>query len=153
MLRIIAGIIVGWLVMAVLVMATFGITILAMGWDGTLRPDSYWTTDTFSLIVLVGGFIASIVGGAICALIARSANAALVLIGIVLVFGIGGAVMNMNKPDPPARTGEPTFEDIATHGKEPMWFAFGKVVLAAAGLFIGSSLVSRGVIVSGPPRD
>jgi hypothetical protein len=143
MFRIIAGIVVGWIVMGMLVMATFGITMLALGWEGTLQPDSYWTTDTFNIIVLIGGLLAAIVGGAMCALIAKSTKAVVALVAIMLVIGIGSAVMNMNKPDPPARTGEPTFEDIATHGKEPTWFAFGKVGTAVVGLLIGASLVPR----------
>lgn len=143
MLRNIAGVIVGWIVMALLVMATFGITMFALGWDGTLRPDSYWTTDTFNIIVLIGGSVAAVVGGAVCAAIARGGKATLALVALVLVFGTGSAVMNMSKPDPPARTGVPTIQDIATHGKEPSWFAFSKVALAVVGLLIGSSLVLR----------
>lgn len=143
MLRIIAGVIVGWIVMAVLVMATFGVTMLALGLEDVLQPNSYWTTDTFNIIVLVGGFIAAIVGGVVCVAIARTAKATIALLAIVLIFGVGSAAMNVSKPDPPARTGEAAFEDIATHGKEPVWFAFGKVVSAMAGVLIGSALVSR----------
>lgn len=141
MLRIIAGIVVGWIVMTVLVMATFGITMMALGLEGTLQPDSYWTTSTFNIIVLAGGTIAAIIGGLVCAAIARNATAALVLAALVLILGIGSAVMNINKPDPPARTGEPTLQDIATHGKEPNWFAFAAPILAAAGIAIGGRLV------------
>lgn len=146
MLRIIAGIIVGYVAMAALVIATFFITIAVMGWDGVLQPGSYWTTNTFNIIVLIGGFIAAITGGAVCALIARNGKAAFALIAIVLAFGIGGAITNMNRPDPPARTAlasEITLQDINEHGKEPTWYGFGKIAIAAAGLLIGSSLVSR----------
>lgn len=143
MLRVIAGIIVGWIIMAVLVMATFGIAMFALGWSGTFQPDSYWTTNTFNIIVLIGGFIAAVVGGAMCSFIARNGKAVLLLVALVLVVGMGGALMNMSKPDPPARVGEPTIQDLTTHGKEPTWFAFTKVALAAVGLLIGSSLVSR----------
>ena len=144
MLRIIAGIIVGWIVMAVLVIATFGITMMVLGLDKILKPDSYWTTDTFNIIVLVGGFIAAIVGGMVCKAIARNSKATLTLAAIVLIMGAGSAVMNMNKPDPPPRaagSGQPTMQDMMTHGKEPNWFAIMKTLLGAAGLVIGSSLV------------
>lgn len=144
MLKIIAGIIVGWLVMAVLVIATFVITMMVMGLDKILKPDSYWTTDTFNIIVLVGGLVAAIVGGMVCKAIARTSTATLVLVAIVLIMGAGSAVMNMNKPDPPARpsgSGPPTMQQMMEHGKEPNWFAIMKTVLGAAGLVIGSSLV------------
>jgi hypothetical protein len=57
--------------------------------------------------------------------------------------GIGSAVMNMNKPDPPARTEPIKVEDFGTHGKEPNWFAFTKVAAGAVGVLIGSSMVKR----------
>jgi glucan phosphoethanolaminetransferase (alkaline phosphatase superfamily) len=141
--RIIAGIIVGWIVMAVLVMATFGITMTALGLERILQPDSYWTTDTFNIIVLVGGFIGAIIGGAVCKLIARNSNAAFALAAIVLAMGVGSIVMNMNKPDPPARTAPATMQDIRTHGKEPTWFAIGKTAAGALGVLIGGSLVKK----------
>ncbi len=127
--------------MAVVVMATFVITMLALGWEGILKPDSYWTTDTFNIIVLVGGLIAAIGGGMTCKLIARTTAATLVLVAIVLIMGTGSVVINTNKPNPPARTEAVTMEGIQKHGKEPHWFAITKIVLAAAGLLIGSSLV------------
>jgi hypothetical protein len=142
MLRIIAGIIVGWIVMAIMVMAAFAIAWLALGTEGTFQSGSYWTTNTFNIAVLAGGTIAAIVGGLLCVVIARNGKAAFALAAIVMAVGIGGAVMEMNKPDPPARTGAITMQDVATHGKEPMWFAFGTPILAGLGIAIGSGLGS-----------
>jgi peptidoglycan/LPS O-acetylase OafA/YrhL len=143
MLRIIAGIIVGFIVMAVVVMVAFAIPMAVMGLEKILQPDSYWTTDTFNIVVLVGGFIAAIIGGMVCKLIARQSKATLVLAAIVIVMGIGSAVANAKKPDPPVRTEPATMEGIGLHGKEPNWFAISKTVAAVVGLIIGSSLVKR----------
>jgi peptidoglycan/LPS O-acetylase OafA/YrhL len=143
MLRTLAGIIVGFLVMAVLVVATFGITMAVLGMDNILKPGAYWTTDTFNIIVLAGGVLAAIVGGMVCKLITRDSKATLALAAIVLALGAVSAVTNMNRPDPPARTGTPTITDIQTHGKEPTWFGISKTVLAVAGIVVGSSLVKR----------
>jgi peptidoglycan/LPS O-acetylase OafA/YrhL len=142
MLRIIAGIIVGFLVMAVLVMATFGITMAVLGMENILKPGAYWTTDTFNIIALIGGLLAAIIGGMVCKVIARDSRATIALAAIVLALGAISAVANMNRPDPPARTGTPTITDLQTHGKEPTWFAISKTVLAIAGLLIGSSLIT-----------
>jgi ABC-type transport system involved in multi-copper enzyme maturation permease subunit len=143
MLRIIGGIVVGFVVMAVIVMIAFAIPMAVLGLEGILQPGAYWTTTTFNIIVLVGGLVAAILGGLVCRLIARNAKAAFALAAIVLAFGIGSAVMNMNKPDPPARTGPVTKEDMAAHGKEPTWFAFSKTIVGAVGVLIGSAAVSR----------
>jgi peptidoglycan/LPS O-acetylase OafA/YrhL len=143
MLRVIAGIIVGWIVMAVGVMAVFAIPMMVLGLEQTLQPDSYWTTNTFNIIVLIGGFVAAIIGGLACGLIARNAKAGFALAAVILAMGIGSAVMNMNKPDPPARSGPATLQEIATHSKEPNWFAFSKTMVGAIGVIIGSQLVKK----------
>jgi hypothetical protein len=144
MLRIIAGIIVGFIVMFVLVMATFGIATLAFGGlDGVVQEGSYWTTNTFNIIVLIGGLVAAIVGGLVCAAISRNSKAAFALATIVLALGAVSAVMNMNKPDPPPRTGSVTMQDMQVHGKEPNWFAIGKTITGAIGVLIGASFVRK----------
>jgi len=144
MLRTFAGIIVGFIVMAVIVMAVFGIAVLALGgFANVVQAGSYWTTDTFNIIVLIGGTIAAIVGGVVCVLIARSRNAALALAVITLTLGAVGAIIQMGRPDPPARTGDVSMADMQTHGKEPAWFAWSKTILGAVGVVIGSSLVRR----------
>jgi hypothetical protein len=142
MLRIIAGVIVGWIVMAVLVMATFAVTILAMGgWEKVLQPESWLTTNTFNIIVLIGGFVAAIAGGLVCGLIARNAAAGYALAALMLVFGIGYAVINFNEPDPPARTEPATMKAMMDNGKESNWFAITKTISGAIGVLIGSALV------------
>jgi hypothetical protein len=142
MLRLIAGVIVGFVVMAVIVMATFGITMAVLGLEGIIQPNSWWTSNAFNIIVLVGGLIAAIAGGMVCKAISRTTAATLVLVAIVLIMGTGSVVINTNKPDPPARIEAVTMEGIQKNGKEPHWFAIFKIVLAAAGLVIGSSLVA-----------
>jgi uncharacterized membrane protein YfcA len=114
-----------------------------LGLEKILQPNSWWTTDTFNIIVLVGGFIAAIIGGMVCKVIARQSKAKLVLAAIVIVMGIGSAMANMKKPDPPVRTEPATMEGIGQYGKEPNWFAISKTVAAVIGLIIGSSLVKR----------
>lgn len=148
MLRIIAGIVVGFIVVLAGVMATFGITILAMGGiEGTLQPNSWWTTNTFNIIILIGGFIAAILGGVACKAIARTMHAAFALAAIMLAIRAGNTVMNMNRPDPPPRdaaAGTPTIDDMFEHGKEPTWFAIGMTITGAAGVLIGAALVRKG---------
>jgi hypothetical protein len=65
------------------------------------------------------------------------------LAAVVLAMGIGSAVMNMNKPDPPPRTGPATLQDIAAHGKEPNWFTIGKTIVGVIGVMIGAQLVRQ----------
>ena len=150
MLRIIAGIIVGVVVTFALVMATFGITIAALGGlEHALKPNSWWTTETFNIIIVIGGFVAAIIGGLACAFVARDFKAAFALAAIILAIRVGNLVMNMNRPDPPPRTaraadaGAPTLEDMFDHGKEPTWFALSMTLTGATGVLIGGALVKK----------
>ncbi len=152
MARAMIAVILSYLLQAVLIMALFLGVVLALGVDGTLRPGEYWTTGTFNAIVLTGGTIIAALCGRLCAAIARSWKPALVVAGLMLVFGLFGAIGNMNKPDPPAReavTGEGSqiettmkvLEQTRIHGKEPLWFSIAAPLLGAAAFVAGARIV------------
>lgn len=73
-------------------------------WDGVLQPASYWTTNTFNIMV--------------------HRRLRRVDFAIVLALGIGGAIMKPKRPEPPVRTGEAMLQDLNAHGKEPTWYSF-----------------------------
>lgn len=131
------GVIVGFVVAFVVVMVTFFVAMTALGPEGTYKAGTYWTTDAFNVITLIGGTIGAALGGLLCGLISRSRTALMVFVSLIVVTGLLGAVMQMNKPDPPPAAAPPTFKEIAEHGKEPTWYAFTKVALGAGGVLVG----------------
>jgi len=153
MLRSIVAIIVSFVAVNALIIALFMATVFLLGIDGTLRPGEYWTTTMFNVTVIIGGAVISALGGALCAVIARSWRPALIVAGVMLALGLVSAVQNMNKPDPPARTPAVesetsaermtrVIEELTEHGKEPDWFAFS-VPFVGALAFIGGTRLAR----------
>ncbi|MGD9790447.1 MAG: hypothetical protein AB7Q00_00665 [Phycisphaerales bacterium] len=162
MLRKVIAVVVSYIVTSIAIGLLFLAAMLILGIDGTLRPNEYWTTTTFNIVVLAGGTLIAVLGGMLCSVIARSWKPALVVAGIMIAYGLFGAVQNMNKPDPPARTpkaeGQTTMEyleqigkDLASGGKEPIWFSFAAPLLGAGAFVVGSRLVKRGRSDSGSP--
>lgn len=143
MVRAIVGVVVGYLVMAVIVMAVFAAMMAALGPEKVYQPGTYWTTGMVNAIALVGGTVGAVVGGFVCALIGKGQRPVQVLAGLVLVFGLASAGMNATKPDPAPPTGTPTFEEGMTRGKQPHWFAFSVAIVGPVGLLIGGKLRGR----------
>jgi hypothetical protein len=72
MLRAAGSVVVGYLVMFVVVFATFTVAYLAMGTEGAFRPGTYDVTALWLIVSLLLSFVAATVGGLVCATIARS---------------------------------------------------------------------------------
>src|SRR5687767_12248712 len=99
MARKILGVIVGYVVMALLIFLTFSVTYLALGAGQAFKPGTYNVSLRWTAISFVLSLIAAIVGGYTCALIAKSTRAAQVLAGIVLVLGIIVAIPALTSND------------------------------------------------------
>ncbi len=100
--RKIAGVIVGYIGMFIIVFAGLTIAYLILGKDRAFQPGVYDLTTMWIAIVLIVGMVAAIIGGWVCALIARSFGAAKVLALVVIVLGLLMAI--------PAFTAEPQTE-------------------------------------------
>ncbi len=150
MLRAIAGVIVGFLVMSVLIAAFFFVCPTVLGWEKVFQPGTYWTTTWWNWSTLAWGFVAALIGGCLCRLIARGPRAGVVLAALLLVFGLIGGVMNIRKANPPARDVSfdgmsfmQVMEKVGTEAKEPNWYGFAKNVVGAAGILLGNRRSSR----------
>src|SRR5262249_11954827 len=106
--RAIASVVVGYVTMFATIFVSFSGLYLLLGQDLSFRPDSYepsvlWTVVSFAL-----GLGSAVLGGCVCAWIARTATPPKVLAGVVLVIGLLSAVpVLMAAPTPAeARTGE-----------------------------------------------
>lgn len=144
MLRTIGGVILGYLTMAVLVFATFTVAYVAMGAEGAFEPGSYQVTPLWLVTSFVLGFLAALTGGLICAGVARSPKAPLVLAGIVLALGLLLAIPALtasNEVKP--REGAVGNFDAMQNAQQPGWVALLTPVLGAAGVFLGGRLRRR----------
>ena len=138
--RAILGVILGYAAMFVVVAASFTALQLGMGTERVFRPGSYEASSLFLACAVVLSLIAAVVGGLVCAAIARRVGPTRALAVVVLVLGVLNAVMNMNKPLPGPRVGDITPFEAAQKATQPAWYLWSLPVIGAAGCLIGAGL-------------
>jgi len=144
--RIIGAVVVGYVVMALLVFGTFTLAYLAMGADGAFKLSSYDATPLWLAVSFVLGLFAAVVGGFICAVIAKGTKAPTILAGAVLVLGVLMAipVLTTRIANPPkVRSSEVGNFDAMKNAEQPAWVALLNPFLGAAGTLLGASFKRR----------
>lgn len=103
--RAIAAVIVGYIVIAAVIMASFTVAFLyVLGVEGSYKPGTWDVSTTWVIMSLVVGLIAAVLGGVVCTRIAvRRSPAPMVLAGLVVVLGIATAALRMNWQPPDDR--------------------------------------------------
>jgi hypothetical protein len=140
MLRTIAGVIVGFLVMAGLMFLSFTAAYAVLGPDRAFQPGTY---DVSTLWVAVGVVVwlgAGLAGGYVCARIARRRAAADTLLGVVLVLGLLGAtigIVGRQGGESAARTDDVSGADARNRAQTPTWAALLYPLIGVAGVLIG----------------
>jgi hypothetical protein len=140
MLKIVGGVIAGYLVMFILIFVTFSGAYLAMGTDGAFKPGSYDVTPLWIGVSTVLGLGAAIAGGFVCALIAKDRRGPLALAGLVLILGILMAIPILTGADngaPPVRDASVGNLQAMQYAKTPAWVALLNPILGAVGAVIG----------------
>jgi hypothetical protein len=143
MLRTIGGVVIGYVVLALFVFATFSLTYLLLGADGAFLPGSYTVSTLWLLISFVLGLIGAVLGGYVCASIAKNSRAPIILAGIVLVLGLLLAIPVLTAPSeagPQAREGNVGNMEAMQKAKQPGWVAIVNPIVGAIGIMIGARL-------------
>ncbi len=145
MLQLVLAVLVGYFVIAAVVMAAFTLAYVVLGTEASFRPGSFEPSATWIGLSLVVGLIAALLGGLACARLDRQGKAPNVLSGLVLVLGLGLAAYHMATPAPaPApRTGDiPVFE-AARLARQPAWVEWVNPLVGAVGVWLGAAAVKR----------
>jgi hypothetical protein len=140
--RAILSVVVGYVAMFAAIFLAFSGLYLLLGQDLSFRPDSYepsllWTAVSFAL-----GAGAAVLGGYVCARIARTATPPRVLAAVVLVIGLLSAIPVLTAAATPAeaRTGEVGNLDAMMKAKQPAWVAVANPFVGLAGVLLGGRL-------------
>ena len=144
--RIIGGVVVGYVVMALLVFGTFTLAYLAMGTDGAFKPSSYDVTPLWLATSFALGLLAAVVGGFVCASIAKGTKAPAILAGAVLVLGLLMAIQVLTAPaadSPKVRSSEVGNMDAMMSAEQPAWVALLNPFVGVAGTLLGASFKRR----------
>ena len=70
--RAIVSVVLGYVMMAATVFFTFTAAYLIMGADGSFKPGTYEVSALWLIVSFVLSFVAAVLGGYVCALIAKS---------------------------------------------------------------------------------
>lgn len=146
MLRSVLAVIAGYLAMFVLIFLAFTCVYQVLGADGSFKPGSFQSSNRWLLIAFVVNFVVAIIGGLICAAIAKGGKAPLALAIVVFALGFVFAIPSLiarNDTTNMVRTGDvPMFEAMAK-AKEPVWVPLTFPFVGAAGVLIGGKLKRR----------
>ena len=141
MVRFVAAIVIGYLVMLVVVIGVFTAAYPLVGVDRLFEPGSYQAARGWILLSLAIGLVAAMSAGSLCARIAPATAAPLWLAAIVLVLGglmaipvVTNADSARGGPRPPGIS----MSDAMAHAEQPVWVALLNPLVGAVGVLIGA---------------
>jgi hypothetical protein len=140
--RAIAGVVLGYVAMFVVLFVFFSAAYIGMGQELAFKPGRYEPSGLWVGLSFVLGLLAAIVGGFVCVLISRREKIGRVLAGVVFVLGLLFAVpVVLASSEPSAeRTGEVGNMDAMTKAKQPAFVALLNPFVGAVGVLIGARL-------------
>ena len=147
MARSIIAVIVSYIVMFILIFVTFTCVYLLLGADRAFNPGTYDASTLWLAIAFVVNLVVAIIGGLICAVIAKGGRAHVALAVVVFVLGLLLAIPSImaQKANPNmVRAGDVSNMEAMQRAKEPIWAPLLFPFIGAAGVLIGGKLRRRG---------
>ena len=144
MLKIIGGVIIGYLSMFVVVFISLTAAYLTMGADRAFKPGLYEVTGPWLAVMFIISIVAAVLGGKVCALIAKNSKAVFALAGVVLVLGLLSAIPTLTAPagDPKPRTRDVPNAEAMMNAKQPVWVCLLMPVIGVVGTLAGGRVKS-----------
>jgi hypothetical protein len=146
MARSIIAVIVSYILMFVLTFCAFtGVDMVLRG-DGSFKPGSFEASNLWIAIAFGVNFVIAVIGGWICAAIARGGKAPLALAIVVFVLGLLLAIPSMVAQKTNAglvRAGDVPMLEAMQKAQEPPWVPFTFPVVGFIGVLIGGRLRRR----------
>jgi len=143
MARSIVAVIVSYIVMFVLVFLGFACAFLIAGSEVAFKPGLYEASLPWVGIGFGIQFIVGVIGGLICAAIARGGKAPLALAIVLLVLGLGLAIPSVMKRQANlalVRTPDTPLLVAVQRAYWPVWVPFTSPFIGAIGVLIGGRL-------------
>ncbi|MFO0796762.1 MAG: hypothetical protein U0804_04740 [Gemmataceae bacterium] len=142
MLRAVAAVVVGYVVMFATIFLSFSALYLLLGQERSFQPGSYEPSLLWNAVSFALGIGAAVFGGVVCVSIARAATPPKVLAGLVLVIGLLSAVPVLMAAATPAeeRTGDVGNLDAMMKAKQPAWVALANPFVGFVGVLLGARL-------------
>lgn len=146
MLRTGGGVILGYIVIAAFVFVSFSLLYVAMGPDRAYQPGTYEVSGLWVVVSFVLSFIAAVLGGWVCVLVARTQLGPQILAAAILLFGLVLAVMELGSTPadlPTVRDASVGVMEAMRNSRNPTWINFVTPFVAVVGILAGARLVGR----------
>jgi hypothetical protein len=146
MLRTVLAVIAGYVAMFVLIFLAFTCAYQVLGADWAFKPGSFEASNRWLALGFVLNFVVAIIGGLICAAIAKGGKAPLALAIVVFALGFVFAVPSLvarNETANAVRIGNTPMLEAMAKAKEPVWVPLLFPFVGAAGVLIGGKLKQR----------
>ncbi len=133
---ILAGV-VGYLTMAVFVVATFTGAYLVLGADRSYKPGSFDVSTLWLVVSFALAAVGALLGGLACRAIAKSPKPVVILAGFVLLLGAVAAWAATKKADPGPRPAEVSSMEAMQKSVQPKWVTLVNPIIGAIGVMAG----------------
>lgn len=145
MARSIIAVIVSYVIMFVLIFLAFTTEYMLLGPDYAFKPGTFAASNSWIGAAFVINLVVAIIGGFVCAAIARGGKAPLALAILVFVLGLGLAIpaLVIEHKNAPRPAGPLPMTEAMTKAEEPRWVPFTFPIIGAIGVLIGSKLKKR----------
>ena len=144
--REILAVVISYVVMLVLAFAAFACAFVVLDPEVVFRPGTYEASTTWVAVAFAINIIDAIIGGFVCALIAKRARAPFALAIVVLVLGLVVAFGDTKKRQANirmVRAGEIAKVEAIQKAYWPVWVPFALPLTGAAGVLIGAKFKRR----------
>jgi hypothetical protein len=144
-MRSLGGVVLGYLVMAVFVGLGLFFAYRIMGADVVFRPGVFEISGLWILTTIVLGLIAAVLGGYVCASVARTAGAPKMLAVVIIVLGVALALPAVRGDAPILpREGAVASSEAMWSARQPGWLVLLKPLIGAVGVLWGARLKEAG---------
>ncbi len=143
MVRNIAGVVVGYISIALTIFISFTLLYLVLGTEGSFEEESYDVSTIWIIISFILGLAAAILGGYLCGLISKNFNAVIFLAGFVLVLGMAMAIFSIdaaNQEVQELRKGEVAVFDAMQKAMQPAFIMLLNPMIGAMGVSMGGKI-------------
>lgn len=147
-MRAAIAIILGYVVMVIVVMLGIAATWFSLGAEFAFDDETFGASTGWSLIMLLAGFIAAIVGGITAAIVAGPQKRPVAikgLVGLIIALGLLTLIMQLTATPAPIPEGKTienlTFAEAGQYAVSPTWYNVGIIIVGAAGVIVGSKII------------
>jgi MFS family permease len=141
--RKVLAVILGYVVMAIVIMGGLTLVYLALGQDTVFEAGTYEVTGLWIVVWAIASVVAAVAGGFVCGKIGKSKGAVISLMILVAVLGAANTVYMMNREVPPEnliRVGDTSNMEAMTKAQAPTWMYIAEPLIGVFGAMFGASL-------------